>query len=130
MERHENRRRRQGFSQLYLPVQYALRHWIALNPTLITRGSKRYSALLFLPRTGPGNWRGAVAGTPQKVRARSGVGDAVCVQNVLQRYDADQFVYIGAADHRQQIDLVATHALQRQVQPLIGVHVGKDQLHL
>ena len=36
-------------------------------------------------------------------------------------------VNIGAADHRQQIDLVASHALQGQVQPLIGVHVGKER---
>ena len=52
---------------------------------------------------------------------------AVCVQNVLQGHDADQLVYIGAVDYRQQIDLVAAHALQGQIQPLICMHVGKDR---
>ena len=45
----------------------------------------------------------------------------------MQRYDAFQLVNIRTAHHRQDVDLVFAHAFEREIEPLVGVHVRKGQ---
>ncbi len=58
----------------------------------------------------------------------SGAAHTVRIQNIPQRHDSFQLVHISAVHHRQDFDLVCPHALQRQIQPVVGVDVRKNQL--
>ena len=51
---------------------------------------------------------------------------AVGLQDVSQADHAENSMNIGAADHGKQIDLVCAHALERQIQTLIRMHVGEQ----
>ena len=47
------------------------------------------------------------------------------MQDVVEGHHAKHFVNIGPTDHWQKLDLVCSHTLERQVECLIRVDVGK-----
>src|SRR5215467_6789390 len=53
------------------------------------------------------------------------VPHAIRTQYVAQSYDTEQFVDIGAADDRQDFNLVVAHAFEREIETVIGVGVRK-----
>jgi hypothetical protein len=52
----------------------------------------------------------------------------VGIQDIAQGYDPFQLVHISPANYRENFELVFAHALERQIQPLVGVDVGKNGL--
>src|ERR1017187_2019653 len=56
-----------------------------------------------------------------------GAAHTVGRKDIRQGYDAQQFVHIGSAHYRQDFNLVCAHAFERQIKPLIGVYVRKNE---
>ena len=54
--------------------------------------------------------------------------NTVRIQHIAQGNDAFQFMHIRTAHHGQDVELVCSHSLERQVQSLIGVDVRKIRL--
>src|SRR5208283_2182898 len=52
--------------------------------------------------------------------------EPVRIQNIAQGDDAFQLMHISTAHYRQTVDLVCAHALQRQIETLVGVDVRKN----
>src|SRR5271163_2789254 len=75
------------------------------------------------------------------IAAESGVSDAaarnslrllwmayaVRGEHIGQRNNTQQFVSVRAADYGQNVDLIRPHALEGEVEPLIGVDMGKGE---
>jgi len=55
----------------------------------------------------------------------SGPADAVGGQDIRKGYHAQKSVNVGTAHYRQYVDLVRSHALEREIETLVGVDVGK-----
>ena len=55
------------------------------------------------------------------------MADTVGRQDVGQGYNAQQLVHIGPAHYRQDFNLACSHAFERQIKPLIGVDVRKNE---
>src|SRR5205823_204463 len=53
--------------------------------------------------------------------------DAVWIQDIAQGHNAFQLVHIRTAHYRQDFHLICSHALECQVQPLVGVDVWKHK---
>ena len=53
--------------------------------------------------------------------------DPIGIQNIAQGDDAFQLMHISPAHYRQNVDLVCAHALQCQIEPLVGVDVRKNR---
>src|SRR4051812_15943602 len=51
--------------------------------------------------------------------------DAVSCQDILQRYDAKEVLYVGPADDRKNVSICRPHPLQSDVQNMIRMNMRK-----
>ena len=56
---------------------------------------------------------------------KSSLTNAIRIQNILQSYDAFQFVHVGAANNGKDIQLGDAHTLQRKMKRVVDVKVRK-----
>jgi hypothetical protein len=53
--------------------------------------------------------------------------DTIGIQNILQGYDAFEFVHVSAANNRQGVQLSRAQTLQRKMKRLVHVDVRKNK---
>ena len=59
--------------------------------------------------------------------SRTWHAEPVGIQNIAQGNDTFQLMHVSTTHYRQNVDLICAHALQRQIETLVGVDVRKNQ---